>query len=449
MICPNCNNENDEDALFCVYCGMKIEYPAAPEVTYCVYCGEPLEPGALFCSSCGQKVYVEGEDETTVHQETPSYEPEIPSYEPESYASEQETEYEEFSDEAPTTILNQSMYNEQEHHGDTADLVELPPKPEFINNPIPASNKATDDSYSWGEPVAVKKNGSNVGVKAAIIVLCLAVLGVGGYFVKVNILDKRDADTGVVDASSETSDIPEGDEVALTPDDTASTEAAITSEGVDYDLTATPQLTFTGLVKPENGTHFIEWKNPLSFYGTDENGAPARLDGQTRAYIEEAVLTPGILDTYSADESMNINGTITIAGGVLHITPVAITDASGADRMTVAAATEAPAPEPAPEPETPDYILPQSDTALLTYEEIAALDYDTLDLAYQEIVARHGFKFSQKKYSSYFESKSWYTPSVSKKDFDKDKMLSELEKVNRKLIKQRLKELKQDAEPAE
>ena len=49
MICPQCQNQNRADALFCDECGGKLE-------TICGQCGAPNRTAAKFCSACGQSL---------------------------------------------------------------------------------------------------------------------------------------------------------------------------------------------------------------------------------------------------------------------------------------------------------------------------------------------------------------------------------------------------------
>lgn len=58
------------------------------------------------------------------------------------------------------------------------------------------------------------------------------------------------------------------------------------------------------------------------------------------------------------------------------------------------------------------YILPESDTRLLTWDEVAEWDYESLGYAYNEIFARHGYDFIPgREYEYYFETKPWYQPN--------------------------------------
>ncbi len=65
-----------------------------------------------------------------------------------------------------------------------------------------------------------------------------------------------------------------------------------------------------------------------------------------------------------------------------------------------------------------EYILEQSSTSYLTESDLAGLTADELQMAINEIYARHGRKFSNDSIQEYFNSKSWYTGTVDPEDFD-------------------------------
>lgn len=55
------------------------------------------------------------------------------------------------------------------------------------------------------------------------------------------------------------------------------------------------------------------------------------------------------------------------------------------------------------------YIFPESDTRLLTWDEIAEWDYETLGYGFNEVFARHGYDFEPGgEYEYYFETRPWY-----------------------------------------
>lgn len=59
------------------------------------------------------------------------------------------------------------------------------------------------------------------------------------------------------------------------------------------------------------------------------------------------------------------------------------------------------------------YVLPESDTRKLTWEEIDEWDYESLGYAFNEIFARHGYNFKPgEDYDNYFRTMPWYTPNA-------------------------------------
>ena len=83
-----------------------------------------------------------------------------------------------------------------------------------------------------------------------------------------------------------------------------------------------------------------------------------------------------------------------------------------------------------------EYILPDSDKRYYTREELNKLsDYD-LQMAINEIYARHGRKFDTESIRKYFESKSWYHGTIAPADFDgnESKYFNAYETANRELM---------------
>lgn len=76
-----------------------------------------------------------------------------------------------------------------------------------------------------------------------------------------------------------------------------------------------------------------------------------------------------------------------------------------------------------------DYILPDSDTVLLTDADVEDLTLQEINYAKNEIYARHGRKFDSKELRDYFESKSWYVGTIDPKDFS-ESVLSKTEAKN-------------------
>lgn len=90
--------------------------------------------------------------------------------------------------------------------------------------------------------------------------------------------------------------------------------------------------------------------------------------------------------------------------------------------------------EKAPE-KTDTYILSESNNRYIEYTEILDFDTEKLNLAKNEIYARHGFIFSTSNIAEYFGSCAWYKPSVSASDF-KDSVFNKYEIANIALLEE-------------
>lgn len=83
---------------------------------------------------------------------------------------------------------------------------------------------------------------------------------------------------------------------------------------------------------------------------------------------------------------------------------------------------------------TGDYVISDSNVALLTEEDVQGLTKEQLHIARNEIFARHGWIFKDKDLKAYFESKAWYKGEYSEEDFPSD-ALSDTETKNAELLK--------------
>lgn len=79
------------------------------------------------------------------------------------------------------------------------------------------------------------------------------------------------------------------------------------------------------------------------------------------------------------------------------------------------------------------YILPESNTRYIKPEEITDFDTEKLNLAKNEIYARHGLVFSTDSIKKYFENCAWYEPSVASSEFS-DSVFNEYEVANIALL---------------
>ncbi len=65
-----------------------------------------------------------------------------------------------------------------------------------------------------------------------------------------------------------------------------------------------------------------------------------------------------------------------------------------------------------------DYILPDSSAKYLTESDLEGLDAEEVQMAINEIYARHNRRFLLADVQEYFDSKSWYEGAVEAEDFD-------------------------------
>lgn len=99
--------------------------------------------------------------------------------------------------------------------------------------------------------------------------------------------------------------------------------------------------------------------------------------------------------------------------------------------------TQQPTPVPTQAPvvkdDSDDYVISDSSTRYLTNADLNSLSEWEVRIARNEIYARHGRIFKTEEIASYFEGKSWYTPSIPPEQFD-NSYLNSIEIENLKFI---------------
>lgn len=83
--------------------------------------------------------------------------------------------------------------------------------------------------------------------------------------------------------------------------------------------------------------------------------------------------------------------------------------------------------------ENRDYIIAYSNSQYISNSDLEGLSAEELSRARNEIYARHGRKFKDAALQSYFDSKPWYSGTISPDDFS-ESMLNEYEKKNAETI---------------
>ncbi len=89
-----------------------------------------------------------------------------------------------------------------------------------------------------------------------------------------------------------------------------------------------------------------------------------------------------------------------------------------------------------PQVDISEYIFPNSNTVRLTREELEVLTAEQLRLARNEIFARYGTIFGVNDLAEYFNSKSWYAPTITFDYFDENVTMNDIETENLSLILQ-------------
>ena len=89
-----------------------------------------------------------------------------------------------------------------------------------------------------------------------------------------------------------------------------------------------------------------------------------------------------------------------------------------------------------------EYIFPQSSTEYLSYEDFAGMTAEQIQMAINEVYARHGRKFVMTEVQEYFDSLSWYEGTVEANSFDIS-VMNQYEGANINLMVELLAKAKQ------
>ena len=87
------------------------------------------------------------------------------------------------------------------------------------------------------------------------------------------------------------------------------------------------------------------------------------------------------------------------------------------------------------EEDSDDYILTDSDTSYITEEDLESLTDREVQLARNEIFARHGRKFDTEWIQDYFDGKDWYVAEYEPEYFDEYILDSEFNNYEKENVK--------------
>lgn len=226
--------------------------------------------------------------------------------------------------------------------------------------------------------------------------------------------------------------------------------------------TPTPVITMRATFNPDD--YWDMWYSAdgmvsLNIYDISNKSVSFSVSQASRgdgAHVSEADVTAevaGNAATFSFTDSFgsSASGSLTFDEGKLYVNMRTDARADGASvspevsglftrekKVTEQKPAETPAPTKAPEEDsgeendTGDYFFPESDSRYLTDEEVSKYSSGDLELAKNEIYARHGRIFVTQRIADYFNSKSWYKGTVSPEDFDsrQDEIFNDYESAN-------------------
>ncbi len=350
----------------------------------CQFCGTEIPEGAAFCPECGKK------------QEAPSIAP--------AFCPKCGNQLEEGCDFCPKC----GARIKEPDAGKPKEQRTASSAPPEIQNP-----------KGKGHIVIL------VFLLAAIVIVALIIFAVRSFLLP----DRMD--------TSETVNSTLIDEAKENDKEDADDEEVDLSE-VDYNLLENAELSLDGIVKTaKNGGKVLQWKEELTFYGSNESGQRILMEDTTTAYIEGSVLPAGFLDKISANKQISMKGNLYFSGSNLYISPASVCDDNGKDMVAEYIETQARDEAEAEMARSAeyDYVLPQSSSRLLSGSDVAGLSLREINYAKNEIYARHGRLFDSPELQNHFNSKSWYRGTVSPGSFS-ESLLSNVEKKNVEYLKE-------------
>lgn len=386
MKCPKCQMNIPDDSVYCPICGAQRDY-TPPEVFKCTNCGTELEADAMFCPECG----------------TPRNASDLSGQQPQVKSLH-------LSDR--TEPLNPA---DSSQTGSSAS----DPQPQRPAQPYSSvsHNGGTHEHVPPYNPVKTRRNSGMIAAIAGGAFLLLLVVAAAFFYLG----SSGNKNESALSSPSDTEDYSDS-QINSSSDTTDSVDLS----DVDYDLTSEDQLRMSGLIKTaQNGSPILSWDNSLTFYGLDTDGTPILMNGTQNAYIDSSTLPDNIMDEISANERYQIEGKFYFKDEALYITPLEILDTNGTDM--IAKAESASSYSALNDPN--GYILPQSNTRILTSSDIEGLSLQEINYAKNEIYARLGRKFKSTELQNYFNSKNWYHGTISPDSFS-ESLLSDIERKN-------------------
>lgn len=405
--CQACGYENTDDSLFCSECGKKLE--EKPVQKFCQHCGTAVAPGSLFCGECGK----------------------------------------------PLQSLEEKI---------TSQVVEEKPAPKLA----PAQDK--------------KKNMLPIIIVAAV--LCVVAIGVGIFFVTQGGFGGNDSDrdSNIEENIDDDEESEETEEVYETqePEDTEATAEVDTTKPIPLTTSmevssVLSEMEFNAIAMVD-GNASTAWGDGVEGYGVGEYfkftlqseatiygiailpgnlasandfynyGYPTEFEitaGDTSQTVQISYYTPNF--DFTGNPYVFLTFEEPVYTKELTVTITAVKEGIGTDVTCItelrlftypAAGEEVNVSADAwtvSSTNTGDYMLPNSDSAFLTMEDLAGFTAEDCRIARNELYARYGRRFTDETLQAHFDSKDWYVGTTDPEEFNED-ILNEYEVHNRDLI---------------
>ena len=255
------------------------------------------------------------------------------------------------------------------------------------------------------KPMPKKKSAFPI-IFAVVAVLCV---GIAAAIILVN-LSAKPTDVKTAENTSDTTQQQQAEEIEeVNPDKI---------DGSDADMIAEDEVSLSGTVKISTDNRlFLEWSEPMSILLKEDDGEFVRLSDVSSAYLQNDGVDIGLWSELPLKQEVRVTGELELDGSQLILKAERMTDVNG--NAIVTQAKEAASEE----------ILPESDSRLLTQNDVDGLTLQQINYAKNEIYARHGRKFASKELQNYFDAQSWYHGTVNAADFS-ESVLSDVEKKN-------------------
>lgn len=255
------------------------------------------------------------------------------------------------------------------------------------------------------KPIQKKKSAFPI-ILAVVIVLCI---GIAAAIILVN-LSAKPTDVKTAESTSDTTQQQQAEEIEeVNPEKI---------DDSDADMIAEDEVSLSGTVKISTDSRlFLEWSEPMSILLKEDDGEFVRLSDVSSAYLQNDGVDIGLWSELPLKQEVLVTGELELDGSQLILKAERMTDVNG--NAIVTQAEEAASEE----------ILPESDSRLLTQNDVDGLTLQQINYAKNEIYARHGRKFASKELQNYFDAQSWYHGTVNAADFS-ESVLSDVEKKN-------------------